>query len=82
VLVQANHGRRERLRIAGLPVGERIGPERVPLPEAAAPGGSGSIIVVCATDAPLLPHECTRLAQRCALGIARTGGAGEHSAAT
>jgi D-aminopeptidase len=35
--------------------------------------------VLCATDAPLLPHQCTRLAQRCALGVARTGGAGEHA---
>jgi D-aminopeptidase len=41
--------------------------------------GAGSIIVVVATDAPLLPHQCARLAQRAALGIARTGGAGEDS---
>lgn len=40
---------------------------------------SGSIIVVLATDAPLLPHQCERLAQRAGLGVARTGGAGEHS---
>jgi D-aminopeptidase len=77
VLVQANHGRRERLRVGGVAVGEAIGPDVVPLPEG-APGGAGSIIVVCATDAPLLPHQCTRLAQRCALGVARTGGSGEH----
>ena len=44
----------------------------------AAPG-TGSIIVVLATDAPLLPHQCTRLAQRAGLGIARVGGGGEHS---
>ena len=50
----------------------------VPLPWD-EPQGAGSIIVLCATDAPLLPHQCTRLAQRCALGIGRTGGAGEHS---
>jgi D-aminopeptidase len=50
----------------------------VPAP-GAAPAGAGSIIVICATDAPLLPHQCTRLAQRCALGIARTGGARENS---
>ena len=43
------------------------------------PEGAGSIIVICATDAPLLPHQCNRLAQRCALGVGRTGGAGEHS---
>jgi D-aminopeptidase len=79
VLVQANHGRRERLTIAGVPVGERIGPEVVPLPGGAEPAGAGSIIVVVATDAPLLPHQCRRLAQRPALGIGRVGGAGEPS---
>jgi D-aminopeptidase len=41
--------------------------------------GAGSIIVLIATDAPLLPHQCTRLAQRAGLGIARVGGLGEHS---
>lgn len=40
--------------------------------------GAGSVIVVVATDAPLLPHQCQRLAQRAGLGVARTGGAGEH----
>ena len=76
VLVQANHGRRDRLRIAGVPVGERIPPEDVPLP--GVPAGGGSIIVVVATDAPLLPHQCRRLAQRAGLGVARVGGVGEH----
>jgi D-aminopeptidase len=77
VLVQANYGRRERLAVDGLPVGRVLGPEVVPEPGQDA-AGAGSIIVLCATDAPLLPHQCTRLAQRCALGVARTGGAGEH----
>jgi D-aminopeptidase len=45
----------------------------------AADAGAGSIIVVLATDAPLLPHQCERLAQRAGLGVARSGGAGEHS---
>jgi len=76
VLVQANHGQRERLSVAGLPVGRVLGPDVVPLP--GGPPARGSIIVLCATDAPLLPHQCTRLAQRAALGIARTGGVGEH----
>jgi D-aminopeptidase len=75
VLVQANHGRRDRLTVNGLPVGRLLGPEVVPLPWETG----GSIIVLCATDAPLLPHQCRRLAQRCTLGIGRTGGAGEHS---
>jgi len=79
VLVQANHGRRSRLAVAGQAVGSVIGPDVVPLPWDDGPEGAGSIIVLCATDAPLLPQQCTRLAQRCALGIARTGGAGEHS---
>jgi len=78
VLVQANHGRRERLAVDGLPVGRVLGTDIVPEPDEDA-AGAGSIIVICATDAPLLPHQCNRLAQRCALGVARTGGAGEHS---
>jgi D-aminopeptidase len=78
VLVQANHGRRDRLTVNGLNVGRVIGPDVVPLPWD-RPEGAGSIIVICATDAPLLPHQCNRLAQRCALGVGRTGGAGEHS---
>jgi D-aminopeptidase len=79
VLVQANHGRRARLRVNGIPVGERIGPESVPLPGTTTDEGAGSIIVLIATDAPLLPIQCERLARRAAFGIARTGGMGEHS---
>jgi D-aminopeptidase len=75
VLVQANHGRRARLTIQGDNVGAR---STVPMPER-APEGTGSIIVVVATDAPLLPYQCNRVAQRAALGVARTGGAGENS---
>jgi D-aminopeptidase len=80
VLVQANHGWRDRLVIDGVPVGRAIPTEEVPSPweDVKVPPG-GSIIVVVATDAPLLPHQCDRLAQRAALGIARTGGAGENS---
>jgi D-aminopeptidase len=77
VLVQANHGKRSRLQVNGVAVGRELGPERVPLPE--RPPAGSSIIVVVATDASLLPHQCERLAQRTALGIARTGGAGENS---
>jgi D-aminopeptidase len=78
VLVQANHGRRSRLAVNGAPVGAAIGGDVVPLPGDALPPGAGSIIVVVATDAPLLPHQCERLAHRASLGIARTGGAGEN----
>jgi D-aminopeptidase len=74
VLVQANHGRRARLSIDGVAVGRELD---APLPGPDTP--TGSIIVLVATDAPLLPHQCERLAQRAALGIARTGGAGENS---
>ena len=76
VLVQANHGRRARFRVNGVPVGERIG-ERIPTPN--YDEGSGSIIGIVATDAPLLPHQCDRLAQRAGLGVARMGGLGENS---
>lgn len=82
VLVQANHGRRRRLRVNGAPVGEHIPVDLVPSPfDEVRQGlaGTGSIIVLIATDAPLLPHQCERLAQRGALAIGRTGGSGENS---
>ena len=75
VLVQANHGRRPRFRVNGVPVGERIG-DRIPKPNY---DDAGSIIGIVATDAPLLPHQCDRLAQRAGLGVARMGGLGENS---
>jgi D-aminopeptidase len=69
VLVQANYGVREELRIAGVPVGRHM-----PLaPPAPAGRDQGSIIVVIATDAPLLPTQLQRLARRAALGLARVG---------
>ncbi len=77
VLVQANYGARQNLHIAGVPVGQEITdlrPERGKLGE-----GSGSIIVVVATDAPLLPHQLKRLVKRVALGIGIVGGRGENS---
>jgi D-aminopeptidase len=77
VLVQANHGRRSRLTVDGVPVGAELGPDRVPLPRGSE--GAGSVIVLVGTDAPLLPHQCDRLARRAALGIGRTGGVGEDS---
>jgi D-aminopeptidase len=87
VLVQANYGRRDWLRIDGVPVGEAVPVSEIPSPytgtshddEEPPPAGSGSIIVIVATDAPLLPHQCERLAQRAGLGIARMGGTGAHS---
>ena len=79
VLVQSNHGARARLTIDGVPVGRRVGAERVPLPPRLTAEGAGSVVVVVATDAPLLPHQCEALALRAMLGVARTGGAGESS---
>jgi D-aminopeptidase len=96
VFVQANHGRRHRLTIAGHNLGAEGGPlavDRYPLPypTSAAPtasnassaddprGGAGSIIVIVATDAPLIATQLDRIAQRAVMGIARVGGVGEHS---
>ncbi|GII86360.1 D-aminopeptidase [Sphaerisporangium siamense] len=76
VLVQANHGMRDRLTVNGVPVGRAMAD--VPRPMPLAHEGAGSIIGIVATDAPLLPHQCRRLARRAALGVARTGGAGEN----
>jgi len=77
VLVQANFGLRRQLTIAGIPVGKEI-PLTEPWPPlarlAVPETEQGSIIVVVATDAPLLPHQLKRLARRAALGLARTGG--------
>jgi len=77
VLVQANYGSRDLLRIAGVPVGKEIQDVR---PERGKPDdGSGSIIVVVATDAPLLPHQLKRIVTRVPLGIGVMGGRGENS---
>jgi D-aminopeptidase len=81
-LVQANYGQRRLLRIDGVPVGAEIPVEEIPShrsPPPQQPAGTGSIIVVLATDAPLLGDQCRRLAQRASLGIARMGGLGENS---
>ncbi|MGH2558305.1 MAG: P1 family peptidase [Thermomicrobiales bacterium] len=78
VLVQANHGQRALFRVDGVPIGQLIGPDEVPLPWAPPPSGTGSIIVIIATDAPLLPSQCRRLAQRATIGVARAGGLGEN----
>jgi D-aminopeptidase len=73
VLVQCNYGRRPNLRIAGIPVGREIEGDD---PYAWMPSDHaelGSIIVVVATNAPLLPHQLKRIARRVSLGIGRTG---------
>jgi D-aminopeptidase len=87
VLVQANYGSRELLRIDGIRVGEAFPCAEVPSPwdeleersragRAGAEGGS--IIAIVATDAPLLPHQCQRVAQRVSLGLGRLGSYASH----
>ncbi len=78
VLVQANYGVRRLFRLDGVPVGQVIGPAEVPEPWS-PPSDTGSIIVIAATDAPLLPAGCRRLAQRATIGLARMGGVGANS---
>jgi L-aminopeptidase/D-esterase-like protein len=73
VLVQCNYGSRQNFRVAGIPVGREIKAED---PYAFAPDDiaeRGSIIVIVATDAPLLPHQLKRLARRVSLGLGRNG---------
>ncbi len=65
--VQANFGMRRELTIAGAPVGRHIAGNEI----RSTPGGS--IIAIAATDAPLLPHQCKRLARRVGLGVGRSG---------
>jgi D-aminopeptidase len=77
-LVQANYGARELLRIDGVPVGREIGVEVVPSARAVS-REAGSIIVVLATDAPLLPIQCQRLARRATIGLGWVGGVGFNS---
>jgi D-aminopeptidase len=77
-LVQANHGDRADFRVDGVPVGREIGEARVPFPWTQSQQ-AGSIIIVVATDAPLIPVQCQRLAKRATVGLARTGGMGYNA---
>jgi L-aminopeptidase/D-esterase-like protein len=86
VLLQANFGDRAELRVAGVPLGEVLADDN-PMHETdwfsrdlgrAGVEGAGSVIVIVATDAPLLPGQCKALARRVPLGLARTGTAGGH----
>ena len=82
VLVQANFGRKPSLTIAGVPVGKELmdtlnNELKLP-PQSYRKEGDGSIIVVVATDAPLLPHQLKRIANRVPLGIGNTGGIGTN----
>jgi D-aminopeptidase len=72
VLVQANHGVREYLRIDGVPIGEEI-MDKLPEPEEASYTSLSSILMIVATDAPLLDYQLDRIAKRAAMGLAKTG---------
>ena len=76
VLAQTNYGRRSDLRIDGVPVGLEIGYDVAP---SIRQREEGSIVIVVATDAPLLPQQCARLARRAALGLGRVGGFGGNT---
>ncbi|WP_082305340.1 DmpA family aminopeptidase [Leucobacter japonicus] len=88
VLLQANFGSRKELRVAGRTLGRQSAApnpmetsdwfERETASAAHAVAGAGSVIVVVATDAPLLPDQCRALARRVSLGLARTGTTGSH----
>jgi D-aminopeptidase len=78
VFVQANFGTREELTLAGLPLGQLLADDNPMAGRRAAPEGAGSVIAVVATDAPLIPPQCTALARRVTLGLARTGTTGSH----
>ena len=73
VLVQCNYGTRPNLRIAGVPVGKEIPDERAYASTSFSESDRGSIIVVVATDAPLLAHQLKRIAHRVTLGLGRDG---------
>lgn len=82
VLVQANHGNRDQLRVDGRAVGRQLGFDIVPSPwedfgDGSWPlSGTSSLVGIIATDAPLLPGQCKRLARRAVIGMARTGAVG------
>jgi D-aminopeptidase len=76
-LVQSNFGRRHQFTLAGVPIGKHLKDGMLwPASEDPFAQESGSLIVIIATDAPLLPHQLKRLAKRATLGMARTGSMG------
>ena len=83
ILVQSNFGGKDKFSIAGVPVGremmDTLNYEFKGAPESFKKDGQGSIIVVLATDAPLLPHQLKRMAERIPLAIGNVGGRGETS---
>ena len=82
VLVQSNFGDKRNFTIAGVPVGKELmdtlNYKFVSPPQSAYIPGQGSIIVIVATDAPLLPHQLKRIAERVSIGVGIVGGRGEN----
>ena len=81
VMVQSNFGNRSQFTVDGVPVGRHIGYDQVDSPQrrdAEVGGEGGSIVIVVATDAPLLPPQCARLARRAGIGLGRVGGFGNN----
>jgi L-aminopeptidase/D-esterase-like protein len=78
VFVQANFGARRELVIAGVPLGQELADDDPMAQLSLTPPGSGSVIALVATDAPLFPHQCQALARRVTSGLARTGTSGSH----
>jgi L-aminopeptidase/D-esterase-like protein len=78
VFLQANFGARRELVLAGVPLGDALADDNPMLDVKLTPPGSGSVIAVVATDAPLFPHQCQALARRVTAGLARTGTSGSH----
>jgi L-aminopeptidase/D-esterase-like protein len=79
VLVQANHGKRSDLLVRGVPVGRELPLSEIPTcghPRSIDPPRKSSILIIVATNAPLMPHQLKRLARRATLGLARTGTVG------
>jgi L-aminopeptidase/D-esterase-like protein len=78
VFLQANFGARRELVLGGVPLGDALADDNPMLDVKLTPPGSGSVIAVVATDAPLFPHQCQALARRVTAGLARTGTSGSH----
>lgn len=79
VLVQANYGTAENLHIGGVPVGRILKTEEVVAEETRKPRKDGSIIIIIATDVPLLPVQLQRLAKRATIGLGKAGGYGANT---
>ena len=78
VFLQTNFGARKELVLSGIPCGELLAEDNPIDDFFSAPPGAGSLIAIVATNAPLLPNQCSALARRVTLGVSRTGTTGSH----